>query len=108
MEFPAFNMHKHFLAALAVLRMDTRRGLWYSIGTERKTPEIRNQRKFQVSHFQKEPDRRGKRKRSLSEQPGEDLPLKKEFRKGCTKDLSEGTFRRWRSTCSWPPCWPVR
>ena len=88
MEFPAFNMHKHFLAALVVLRMDTRRGLWYSIGTERKTPEIRNQRKFQVSHFQKEPDRRGKRKRSLSGQPGEDLPLKKEFRKGCTKDLS--------------------
>ena len=49
---------------------------------------VRNQRKFQVSHFQKEPNRRGKRKRSLSEQPGEDLPLKKEFRKGCTKDLS--------------------
>ena len=49
------NMNKYSILALALLRMDERGPLCYSIVTERKQPEIRNHRKFQDSHFQKEP-----------------------------------------------------
>lgn len=48
-------MNKYSISALAFLRMDGAGPLCYSIVTERKQPEIRNHRKFQVSHFQKEP-----------------------------------------------------
>lgn len=48
-------MNKYSIQALAFLRMDGTGPLCYSIVTERKQPEIRNHRKFQDSHFQKEP-----------------------------------------------------
>ena len=42
-------VHKHFLLLLLSLRIDIPPGIWYSIVTERKPPEIRN------SKFQEKP-----------------------------------------------------
>ena len=63
------NMNKYSILPLALLRMDGAAPLCYSIVTERKQPEIRNHRKFQVSHFQKEP----KKARILFRQLAEDF-----------------------------------
>ena len=38
----SLKLHKSFAASLAYLRIDESQGLWYSIVTERKQPEIRN------------------------------------------------------------------
>ena len=48
------KLHKSFAASLAYLRIDESQGLWYSIVTERKQPEIRSRQLQEKLTFQGE------------------------------------------------------
>ena len=48
------KLHKSFAASLAYLRIDESQGLWYSIVTERKQPEIRSRQLQEKLIFQGE------------------------------------------------------
>ena len=47
------KLHKSFAASLAYLRIDESQGLWYSIVTERKQPEIRSRQLKEKLIFQR-------------------------------------------------------
>ena len=50
----SLKLHKSFAASLAYLRIDESQGLWYSIVTERKQPEIRSRQLQEKLIFQGE------------------------------------------------------